>query len=700
MHTPYRNNMIFRPMFPERLKRINECKQKMLKAEPNSSFQCDHVDPRIVESWTRSFKIGLRPQDSPSKISVDEREISNALLLNRMIIKVAQNIFDDFSKYQFQNEGQPFYLELVDKNNIRLLGKGQETSFLCNYSKIPSESIIGTNCYNFVHAYHCPVQLYGPEHYLEILGNYLVSGAPIFDEDGYYLGGVFLTEKLKRNDNNTPILQNNSLHFICAVAHAIERNYINTRFKDKAKHQEDEKNFWQHLLDLTWNLSDHAIVLLDQDGLITQYNRQAEELLKPYCDDDPNLLHKRPFASFLKNPKNLLLALQKHQPGNFEGLLVTDHGEKLCTFNFMPLDNTVPQENVSGILQIERIQKSNKVSRKGSPVGLQTKFTFDDIIGESAAIKDAIETAKFLAKTDENILITGESGTGKELFAQAIHQAYSPDGPFIALNCAAFPRSLIESELFGYEPGTFTGAGKEGRPGKIELANGGTLFLDEIGDMPVDVQAILLRVLQDKCVVRLGGVNYKNVHFRVIAATNQNLKKLIDENKFRQDLYFRLSVLTLEIPPLRERDGDVELLAEYFLSKYCRKKNIPVPEISPEAKKLLLDNQWPGNVRELEDVMIHCVNMSRGKTICPKHVPEDVHKGTRGFRGTTRAHRPSLTTEQEKESVPTLKEMEAFYIEKALKVSNHNVSQAAAMLGISKTTLYRRIQELGINLER
>ncbi|NLP43924.1 MAG: sigma 54-interacting transcriptional regulator, partial [Peptococcaceae bacterium] len=221
------------------------------------------------------------------------------------------------------------------------------------------------------------------------------------------------------------------------------------------------------------------------------------------------------------------------------------------------------------VLRFHRPDKINSLITKRS--GASAKYTFSDIIGKSEVIKRTKNLAKRFAATEENILLLGESGTGKEVFVQAIHNYSRPNSPFIALNCAAMPRNLIESELFGYESGTFTGADKSGRPGKIELANGGTLFLDEIGDMPYELQSVILRVLQDKQVLRLGGRRYKKVDFRLIAATNQDLRKLIAEKLFREDLYFRLSVLSIEIPPLRERRSDIMHLANYFLESYAER---------------------------------------------------------------------------------------------------------------------------------
>lgn len=350
---------------------------------------------------------------------------------------------------------------------------------------------------------------------------------------------------------------------------------------------------------------------------------------------------------------------------------------------------------------------------KANSCCFKAQYTFDDMIGRNSSLKETVEKAQFIAGSEENVFITGESGVGKELFAQSIHNASNPQGPFVALNCAAFPQGLIESELFGYESGAFTGALKTGMPGKIELANGGTLFLDEIGDMPIGTQAILLRVLQEKQVARIGSRNYREIDFRVIVATNQNVRELIKEKKFRSDLYFRLNVLPLQIPPLRERIGDLELFIHYFIDDYCKKLDIPAPAIESEALQYLLANQWPGNVRELHNVIIYMVNASRGKTIRVEHLPEDVVVGVLGFKdGVPTNRKPGMPRPNEiefdegetvgfadgAEAVEPLEKVEKKAILKAMNAFNHNVTLTAKALGISKTTLYRRLDYFGYDI--
>jgi transcriptional regulator with PAS, ATPase and Fis domain len=322
--------------------------------------------------------------------------------------------------------------------------------------------------------------------------------------------------------------------------------------------------------------------------------------------------------------------------------------------------------------------------------GATAAFSFDEIIGESKEFNKAVSMGKRFAKSPENVLIIGESGTGKELFAQSMHNDYRPHGPFIAVNCAAMPRNLIESELFGYEPGSFTGAERSGRPGKIELAHGGTQFLDEIGDMPLELQAVLLRVLEDKQVMRIGGRRYKKVDFRLIAATNKNLYQMIQEGLFREDLYFRLSVLSVNLPPLRERGNDVELLSQYFIKNYCKKMGWKLPKFSTVAANLLKTYKWPGNVRQLENAVIYAANTAQNDLIEADDLPAIVLGGNSTVPSTS-----SINSN----SVQTIEAMEKVVIENALYKTRNNITKAAELLGIGKSTLYRKLKEYDIAVE-
>jgi len=326
------------------------------------------------------------------------------------------------------------------------------------------------------------------------------------------------------------------------------------------------------------------------------------------------------------------------------------------------------------------------------------KYCFEDIIGESEVLAKTKSMAKFVADGVSSILIYGETGTGKELFAQSVHNASERRSqPFVALNCGALPASLIESNLFGYEEGAFTGAKKGGRIGAFEQANGGTIFLDEISEMEVSMQTKLLRVLQEREVVRVGGGKAKKINVRVIASTNKELNDLIADGKFRQDLFYRLNVVQIKIPSLRERFGDIDLLARYFIQKYALSFGKPVEDIAVGTLKILQNYPWPGNVRELQNCIESALNMVREESmLLPEHLPLYLRQGQRNLK-------ESLIAEIENEELnlkETLSGVEKFIIQKALEMAKFKKVKAARMLGISTATLWRKLTEYGTEREQ
>jgi transcriptional regulator with PAS, ATPase and Fis domain len=313
--------------------------------------------------------------------------------------------------------------------------------------------------------------------------------------------------------------------------------------------------------------------------------------------------------------------------------------------------------------------------------------TFNDIIGESDPMLRAKRRTLQVSSSDSTILITGESGTGKELFARAIHAESPRNGnPFIAINCGAIPEMLLESELFGYEKGAFTGADSRGKPGKFEIAHKGTIFLDEIGDLPLHLQVKLLHAIQNRRIERVGGTSPIDIDVRIIAATNKNLEKMIAAQEFREDLYFRLNVIPILIPPLRDRDGDIERLLNYALDKFNKLLGKRILRFSQEALGALLNYGWPGNVRELENVVEYAVNMEMGEEIKKENLPDKILKRQRSAGG-------KLGLKEK------LDDYQRMLIEECLNETGRSTEDkiiAAKKLGISESTLYRRIRELGI----
>ena len=316
------------------------------------------------------------------------------------------------------------------------------------------------------------------------------------------------------------------------------------------------------------------------------------------------------------------------------------------------------------------------------------KYTVERIIGNSEKMQWLKSLATKAAKGNSTILVLGESGTGKELFAHAIHNASSrSQGPLIKINCAAVPENLLESELFGYDEGAFTGARKGGKPGKFELANGGSIFLDEIGDMTMAMQAKLLRVLQEREIERVGGTKTCKVDVRVIAATNRELEIMIERGEFRQDLYYRLNIITILIPPLRERKEDIPMLCTALLTKINSQFQYGVEGVSPAVMRILAEYNWPGNVRELENVLERAVNLMENETLIePHHLPPLLKK----------THKPKETEEKDQDLAGILCDTEKQAIYKALEAAGGNKSKAAKLLGIHRSGFYQKLQKYNI----
>ncbi|ADQ14380.1 sigma-54 interaction domain-containing protein [Halanaerobium hydrogeniformans] len=325
-------------------------------------------------------------------------------------------------------------------------------------------------------------------------------------------------------------------------------------------------------------------------------------------------------------------------------------------------------------------------SDKNNPkTGSKARYFFEDIITNSKKMKKAKEVAKIAARNDSTVMLIGESGTGKEMFAQAIHNYnHRKNSPFVAINVGAVPKDLVESEFFGYEEGAFTGARRGGRPGKFELANGGTIFLDEIGEMTLSAQQNLLRVIQEREVTRIGGNHAINIDVRIITATKKKLMDEVKKGNFREDLYYRLNVIRIPLPNLKERKDDVILLVKNFIKKHCQKFGIPNKEISDESKKYFINYDWPGNVRELENVIEGIITFAMDdKVIQTKHLPREIKENK------------SLDTDSGQ--ILTIEAAEKEAIKNALKVAANNVSEAAEILGVTRATLYNKLKKYNIN---
>lgn len=445
----------------------------------------------------------------------------------------------------------------------------------------------------------------------------------------------------------------------------------------------------EELLKNIINFAYEGIIAFNNQGKVMLFNPVAEKLFKVESSKAINLSTDELVS--ITDCTELFKTQEKELQHK-----IWQIGEYDLLVNRIPI--TINSEDYGQIYtfhDISRIQKLEQLVRKEVyKKGLVTKFTSKDIIAESKVMKELLQKAHKYGATDSTVLITGESGTGKELVAQSLHQfSTRSDGPFVAVNCAALPENLLESELFGYEEGAFTGAKKGGKRGLFELAHGGTIFLDEIGSIALNLQARLLRVLQEKEVRRIGADRIIPINVRVVAATNIDLRKLIKEEKFRSDLYFRLNVLNLRIPSLIERKEDIPHLVKHFLEIYNKKFNKQIQTLETEIWQKILNYNWPGNVRELENVIQRCVLNADDSVVYTKDL-ENIFENEVLIHDQIK-NKPSgnqLLLDQK-----NLAEIELEVIQQMSKVIK-NQTQLAKILGVSRTTLWKKLREIGREL--
>ena len=448
--------------------------------------------------------------------------------------------------------------------------------------------------------------------------------------------------------------------------------------KLKAQNKTEELELEKKKLEILLNGMNKAVVSTDISGNIDKYNSKFKELFN-LQDDKLSTGNIFNILDFIKTPldKNF----EKYKMGAFS---YKDKGKiikGIYNISEILVKHKLKGYVIDFIENKEAIKNYNKINK-------DYKITLDNIIGNSDIMEHTKQKALIAAKSNSTVLITGESGTGKELFARAIHNhSDRGDYPFVAVNCAAIPDNLLESELFGYEEGAFTGAKKGGKLGKFELAHKGTIFLDEIGDMSLHLQGKLLRVLQERELDKIGGKSNVFIDVRVIAATNKNLEEMVLKGTFREDLYYRLNVIPIKLPSLRERKDDIPFLIDYMIKEYSSKLNKDVIGLEHSVKHALVNYFWPGNVRELQNVIEYCINMSNSAILTFDILPDKINEKTYKIR------------EENQEEIRSLEDLERAEIIKALnKFKNYKKDKelVAKALGISRATLYRKLEKYNL----
>lgn len=448
--------------------------------------------------------------------------------------------------------------------------------------------------------------------------------------------------------------------------------------KLKAQNKTEELELEKKKLEILLNSMNKAVVSIDIKGNIDKYNLKFKETFN-IKDDKLEAGNIFEILDFINETSEK--DFKKYRTGIFSYNKNGRNLKGIYNINKIVVKNKLKGYVIDFIENKEAIKNYNKINK-------DYKITLDNIIGSSDIIIHTKQKSLIASKSSSTVLIEGESGTGKELFARAIHNhSNRADYPFVTVNCAAIPDNLLESELFGYEEGAFTGARKGGKLGKFEIAHKGTIFLDEIGDMSLHLQGKLLRVLQERELDKIGGKSNISIDVRVIAATNRNLERMVQEGHFREDLYYRLNVIPITLPSLRDRKEDIPFLIDYMIKEYSQKLDKDVVGIDEDVKRALLDYRWPGNVRELQNIIEYSINMSSSRILTLDIIPNNIKVQYYD------------DVKDKKEEIRTLEDLEKEAIQKAInKFKNYKKDKelVANALGISRATLYRKLEKYNL----
>jgi PAS domain S-box-containing protein len=624
----------------------------------------DEVREEISRSWLKCREIGLDPFSKNSPPTLSKGKLLNLLKNNRHLIEISKPVMD---MIEISVKGTGFIITLTQEHGYVLVVRGDRDIMKMareNYylpGCLRTNEHAGTNAIGLCLTECKPIQLTGAEHYKVQHHNWTCSSAPIYDSHKQLIGAITLSGRSSSRHKHT----------LALVTEAADTIQSQLRESDLI----EEKNRLNLMLTSIFNSISDGVISVDNYLNITNINSSAARML----DTDADSVIGRQLEEVVHPDDPLIRALKaKKYLAGIETSFLSPSGQKNYMCRVDPIRNTSGEVLGTIITMAEKRHMINIAKRLG---GNYSKYEFKDIKGNSPTFQRQIELAKIAAQTNSKILIVGESGTGKELFAQAIHSCSNrKKEPFVAISCAAIPRDLIESELFGYQGGAFTGARREGMVGKFELAHKGTLFLDEIDGLPLELQAKLLRVLQQKEIMRLGDTRCIPVDVRVIAASGTDLLTEVENGNFREDLYYRLNVVEIVIPPLRERIEDIELLIDHILTRQCQEMGIERPDISDEVLEAMKAYQWPGNVRELENCVERMLLVSQGNTIRTNDLPL----------------KPRKREARIENGVLTFRQGYKDMIEGALEQCGGNISMAAKKLNIARSTFYRKMKEFGL----
>jgi len=631
-----------------------------------SNIDTDVVRQDILSSWQRCQEMKVDPM-SNTKIEIKKKFLNE--LIKRKLYLI--NISLPFMKRIYDSiRGTGFQIVLCDEDGCLLKVMGdpriikRTRQVQLSVGGIWSERLKGTNAIGTAIAERRPVQVHSAEHFCKSNHFLTCSASPIFDPEGQLIGVLDVTGDCRFASPHT-------LGMVVSAVTAIEQQLRQVKFTTKTY-------FDNAMYKAIINSINDPIISMDIMGNIIKANKKALAIIP--CQSES--LESLNIKDLIDNVS--MVSSVSNTNKNKKEFFIEISSKKFFASQSPLFDDS--DKIVGSTLQLKEI-KHKEVQKKN--LAFQAEFTFADIIGNTEHILKAKEIAMKAARSSSTVLILGESGTGKELFAHAIHNASDRcDKPFIVVHCAAIPETLIESELFGYEEGAFSGAKKGGQAGKFEQANGGTIFLDEIGEMPPATQVKLLRVLQVRKITRLGAAQEKPVDIRVISATNKDLQEGVKKGTFRKDLYYRINVIPIKIPPLREQIANIPILAQHFLTQICSELGREGLSMSDEFINALLRYDWPGNIRELRCVIERAVNL----------VDDNCTIGSEYlfFEDFYQTDSQQMSELQQRKDFLSLGEIEKDTIVNVLRHCEGNVTLAASRLRIGRTTLYRKLKVYNI----
>ena len=628
----------------------------------------DSVRKIIFASWNRSRLLNVDPFFHGVVMISDEELKKRKEKKKQMLIAAMPHLH---KLYRIIRNSK-ITITLTDEEGIILESFSNDKLKKMKNFPIPgsihSENTIGTSGVGTALATGKSVQIIGAEHWLHDNRDWLCNTVPISRHNN--IEGV-LNLSCAVNAGHA-----HSLAMVTAAAYAIEREMeMNKILKERKNLVSQQKTIIE--------LLDTGIIVVNEKCLIIQNNEKAQQILSNAGDWTGKKLKEIIHCNHNFNET----FSKKQKLENFEISVKINNKHSYIGFSTGFIETS---ERTEGM--VLRLREPAAIRHFAALAGGSNAiYNFDDIIGSSSELNEMLKLAKLASRNSTNVLITGESGTGKELIAQSIHNSSSRKNmPFVALNCGALSRELIQSELFGYEGGSFTGAKKNGNPGKFELADGGTLFLDEIGEMPLDAQINLLRVLQTGDVLRIGARHSNRVDVRVIAATNKDLEEEIKFKNFRNDLFYRLNVLQISLPSLKDRKSDIILLAEHFLRRFVGEAHSNITGFTPDVIDIFSSYSWPGNIRELENTIQRAVVICESDIISSENLPANINSVSESM---------STSTATSTRIIHGREQVELNYIIELLARHKGNLRSASAEMGVARSTLYNKLKKFNLSIE-